>query len=171
MSIYFAIFDVNVTTVQPPSGFPTAWEAIGNNISGGYSYVGVFPNPMPRSFNQSSDAQQRISGMADEIGHNFGLGHQSDYDSLGNKTNEYSSGYDSLHAPIMGVDYAGSVHKWFNFHDTYGPSGYQDDVSIIAARIAPYDGGDGSVPTISEEPSQRQRRSQLIHRRPASSNE
>src|SRR5688572_9081599 len=44
MSVYFAMFDVDVTTTQPAAGVPTAWIAIGNNISGGYSEVGPFPN-------------------------------------------------------------------------------------------------------------------------------
>ena len=35
----------------------SAWLASGNNISGGYSYVGVFPNSYPRSFNQSGDTR------------------------------------------------------------------------------------------------------------------
>ena len=30
-------------------------------------------------------------------------------DALGNKVNEYSSGPDAEHGPIMGVDYSGTV--------------------------------------------------------------
>ncbi len=146
MSSYFAIFDTDVTTIQPT--VPTAWQATGNNISGGYSYVGVFPNSYPRSFNQSGDARTRVSGIAHEVGHNFGLSHQSDYDLLGNKTAEYSSGFDSLHGPIMGVDYAQSVHKWFIGHASGSASALQDDLAVITNKIKVYEavGGDGYRP-------------------------
>src|SRR5262245_58364279 len=53
VSSYYAIFDINVTTVAPAASVPMAWLALGNNISGGYSYVGVFPNSTPESWNNS----------------------------------------------------------------------------------------------------------------------
>jgi len=86
VSSYFAIFDINVTTVQPVASMPKAWLAVGNNISGGYSYVGVFPNTAPESWNNSGDARTRVSGIAHELGHNFGLQHQASYDQWGVKT-------------------------------------------------------------------------------------
>ena len=142
ISTYFAMFDVNVTTIPPST--PKAWLASGNNISGGYSYVGVFPNSKPQSFNQDSNVRTRQSGLAHELGHNFGLSHQKDYNSLGVLTNEYSSGFDTLHGPIMGVDYAQTVHKWFIGH-AGSASTLQDDMSVIAGKIDNYQptGGDG----------------------------
>src|SRR5205823_5181859 len=44
LSAYYAMFDVDVTTVQPPTSTPTAWMLISNSISGGFSAVGAFPN-------------------------------------------------------------------------------------------------------------------------------
>ncbi len=138
------MFDTNVTTIQPPTATPKAWAAIGNNIVGGYSFVNVFPNTKAESFNQSSDARTRQSGIAHEVGHNFGLSHQSDFDEFGVEIRDYSNGYDELHVPIMGVDFAQRVRKWYIGH-TANASGLQDDVAIITNDIKAYQGvgGDG----------------------------
>lgn len=146
IAIYYSMFDVNVTTVKPVS-IPMCWQLISNSISGGYAYVGAFPNSIPRGFNQSADARTRVSGIAHEIGHNFALSHQSDYNTLGVKTAEYSSGY-TLHGPIMGVDYAQLVHKFTIGHPSYSNSSLQEDLLAIANEIKPYQGvgGDGFRP-------------------------
>ena len=143
VSVYFAMFDVNVTTVKPT--VPFAWHVSSPSISGGYSYVGVFPNTSPQSFNNADNAKSRVSGIVHELGHNFGLSHQSDYDLLGNKTKEYSSGFDTLHGPLMGVDYAQSIHKWFIGHPSGSASSLQDDIAVIAGKIKARQpaGGDG----------------------------
>jgi fibronectin type 3 domain-containing protein/regulation of enolase protein 1 (concanavalin A-like superfamily) len=140
ISVYFSMFNVDVTTQNPT--VPKVWHLTSNSVSGGYSSVNVFPNTQPRSFNQSSDARTRQSGIAHEVGHNFGNNHQSDWDLLAVRINEYSSGYDSLHGPIMGVDYAQNVHKWFIGHPTNSAGNLQDDLAVIAADLDNY-GGDG----------------------------
>jgi hypothetical protein len=144
------MFHVNVTTIQPV-GVPTAWNVIGNNAggaTGGYAYVNTFPNSSPQAFNVSNNATGRQSGMAHELGHVFGLWHQSAYDALGTKTTEYISSVDALHGAIMGVDYSGSVHKWFIGHSTNSISTVQDDITIIANKIKAREpaGGDGFRP-------------------------
>ncbi len=136
MSIYYSMFDVDVTTEQPNvSTTKTAWDAIGNNISGGYSYVGVFPNTIARSWNNSGDARSRVSGIAHEIGHNFGNSHTAEFDALGNLSREYAVKFDDLHGPLMGVDYDGVVHKWTWWHPSSDPSVLQDDMAKIASKI------------------------------------
>jgi hypothetical protein len=148
ISVYYAMFDVNVTTIQPNTATtPTVWQLLSNNVSGGYAYVSAFPNSYPRGFNQSGDARTRQSGVAHEVGHNIGLSHQSDFDLLGNETADYSSGYDPLHGPIMGVDYARVVHKFIIGH-TSNASGLQDDIAVIAneIRTTPTAQGDGFRP-------------------------
>jgi hypothetical protein len=144
VSSYFAMFNTNVTTVRP--SVPFSYSMITNSNTGvGYSFGG-FPTTTPRSYNPSGDARSRQSGIAHEIGHNFGLAHQSDFDLFGDKIREYSSGYDNLHGPIMGVDYAQSVHKWFIGHPSDSAARVQDDVQVIADKIKPYSGGDGMRP-------------------------
>jgi hypothetical protein len=146
LAAYYAIFDTNVTTQA--TSLPKAWEVIGNNAggaTGGYAYVSTFPNNSPQAFNTSSNARSRESGMAHEIGHVFGLQHQSQYDLLGNKTAEYISAPDPLHGPIMGVDYSGTVHKFIIGHPSNSPGTLQDDLAVIAGKIKAREapGGDG----------------------------
>ncbi len=146
VSAYFAMFDMNVTTIKPATGIETAWLAIGNNISGGYAWVGTFPTTSGASgFNNSGDARTRVSGMVHEIGHIMGLSHQSTYNTLGVKTAEYASKKDDLHGTIMGVDFDGTVKKWIWDHPSSSPSNLQDDLLVIANRVKAYQpsGGDG----------------------------
>lgn len=148
ISVYFAMFDVDVTTVFDDR--PKAWLMCSNSISGGYAYVGVFPSSQPLAFNESSHVTGRQSAIAHEFGHNLNLWHQSDYDQWGNKTAEYSNGYDAFHVPIMGVDFTQRVRKWFIGHPSTGGGAatLQDEVAIIASHFAPLQGagGDGFAP-------------------------
>jgi regulation of enolase protein 1 (concanavalin A-like superfamily) len=142
-SVFFAMFDVNVTTVRPT--VPFAWIVISNDFEGGKSFVDVFPNSQPRSWINSSAAESRVTGIVHEIGHNFGLLHQSDYDTEGNLTSEYSNGLGPLHGALMGVDYRRDVQKWFIGHHNRSASALQDDVAVIANVIQRHQpaGGDG----------------------------
>jgi regulation of enolase protein 1 (concanavalin A-like superfamily) len=142
MSMYYGMFNVNVTTIQPASSHPKAWLVVGNNVSGGSSYINVFPNSRAESRNQSSDARGRVSGLAHEIGHNFGNQHTSNYDNLGNKTSEYHGAFDALHGPIMGIDYSGTIHKFTMWHNATRANALQDDMARIAQDLDNY-GGDG----------------------------
>ncbi|MFM8413750.1 MAG: hypothetical protein ACKOCX_03405, partial [Planctomycetota bacterium] len=148
VSVFFAMFDVNVTTVKPTG--PFAWIVISNDVTGGTSFVDVFPNTKPESWVASSVARTRISGIVHELGHNFGLLHQSDYDLSGKKTEEYTRGYDSLHGSIMGADSSREVAQWTLGHPSDSASelpasALQDDVQVIANAIKRYQpaGGDG----------------------------
>ena len=143
---YMAPFNINVTTIVPT--VPYSWNVISNSLSGvGYSYL-QFNGSAPSGFNPSGDLINRTTGILHELGHNFGLAHQSEYDLLANKTREYRNGYDSLHGAIMGIDYFGTVPKWYVGHPSGSPSTLQDDVARIAALIHQHEGttGDGFRP-------------------------
>ncbi|MBA4065579.1 MAG: hypothetical protein C0501_18070, partial [Isosphaera sp.] len=142
ISVYFAMFNVDVTTVFDAR--PKAWHISSPTVSGGFAYVNTFPNNQPEGFNQQGDVTNRASGIAHEVGHIFGLGHVRDYDLLGNEINEYSSGFDALHGPLMGVDFAGSIHK-FVIARSGSVTAFQDDIAVIAADLDNY-GGDGFRP-------------------------
>ncbi|MEX0642244.1 MAG: hypothetical protein WD468_06060, partial [Pirellulales bacterium] len=146
IAAHFAPFHTNVTTIVP--SVPFSWSLITNsNTSVGYSWL-QFNGFAPSSSNPSGDLLGRTNGILHEIGHNFSLAHQSEYDLLGNKTREYRGAIDPLHGPIMGVDYDGTVPKWYLGHPSSSPSSLQDDVARIASKIIPHQGagGDGMRP-------------------------
>ncbi len=129
ITAYFAMFDVNVTTVQPNvSTTPTAWLVVGNNISGGRVTL-TFLAILDLSHVIRVAMHGRDFKDAHEIGHNFGNHHTARYDNEGNKTAEYHGAFDALHGPLMGLDYRGVIHKWTTWHRAdQGVTALQDDM-------------------------------------------
>ncbi|MFT3787195.1 MAG: pre-peptidase C-terminal domain-containing protein [Tepidisphaeraceae bacterium] len=149
MVSYFAPFNVNVTTVQPPTGGTNpkfAWQITSKSISGGYAYVNSLTNTGPTGYTDVSNGVSRHSGIAHEFGHIFGLQHQSEYDVLGTKTSEYTSGNGVRDAIIMGVDYATNVRTWEFGRNATSAGTLQADMEKIAATAATVSGGDGFRP-------------------------
>jgi hypothetical protein len=140
---YFSMLGLDVTT-EPPA-VPFSYSLISNSVTSGTN-LGNFPAVSPTNFNSPSEARDRASALAHEIGHSLGLGHQGVFDLQGVKTDEYSPGYDRLHGAIMGLDAAQDVHKWFIGHPSTSPLLLQDDLAVMAATLAPYTGGDGFRP-------------------------
>jgi regulation of enolase protein 1 (concanavalin A-like superfamily) len=146
---FFSMLDVNITTVQPPTGGNNpvfVWQRIVSNLTGGAAYVGWLTNNSSQGYNAAGDASGRTSGIAHEIGHQLNLNHQSDWSNAGVLTAAYTSGWDQRHGPIMGVDYAQTVKKWINGRTEPGADQLQDDLATMAAFIAARVGGTGYMP-------------------------
>ena len=134
---YFAMYDVNVTTVQPPVGGTNpafVWQRITDSVSGGAAYVGAINNTQSNGWTDDSNAISRTSGIAHEIGHQLNLQHQSDWNNDATKKNEYSSGF-LAHGPIIGVDYAQDVHKWYFGRNATSAGTFQNDMNVSAAYL------------------------------------
>lgn len=144
---YFSPFNVNVTTVQPPTGgTPFAWHLTSKSISGGYAFVNSLTTSAPTGFNQASDAQTRHSGIAHELGHITGLWHQGEWDKLGVNVTEYTEGFSVRDIAIMGVDYGTNVRTWIYGRISNGADQLQNDIAVIATKVASVVGGDGFRP-------------------------
>jgi len=150
----YSPFNVNITTVAPPSltdrvamsdviGGAGAWSG---GTYGGLSYVGGFANSLPNiSFIFSANlgaGDPRYVGEASshESGHDFGLQHQSTYSGT-TKTAEYNPG-NSLIAPIMGNSYYAARGLWWYGTSSISSTSMQDDMAIISGSTNAF----GSAP-------------------------
>ncbi len=135
----YAPFDINVTTVEPPSfaNGVAMRVAIGATNMGftnsGYSSIGSFSDDQPNVVYVFSDnilnwvnagdldgdgrAVQAAAAIATtashEAGHSFGLVHQRVFDSAGNPVNNYNPGTNDW-TPIMGDNIASDRTTWSN---------------------------------------------------------
>jgi hypothetical protein len=143
-------FNINITTdstrywAAPPRQrmrvvMTISWEWYGR--AGGVAYVNSFTwgNNTPcfiftslHGYNTKNIAE----AGAHEAGHTLGLRHQSRYDPVCQKTEEYNSGIGSGEigwAPIMGVGYYRNQTTWHNGPNPYGCTNAQDDLAIITS--------------------------------------
>jgi regulation of enolase protein 1 (concanavalin A-like superfamily) len=136
LSIYYSMFDINVTTIQPDvANVPTAWQVISSSWSGGgVAYVSTYGSTIARAWSsEASGGSGTQTTVAHESGHVLGLQHQSLYDLLGNQINEYRGALDTAHGPIIGNS-GGQINKWI-FGLTTSSTTLQDDIQTMANRI------------------------------------
>jgi len=140
----YSPFNVNVTTVLPPSfangvaqfiaiGGDGAWTG---GSYGGVAYVNSFTNSLSNvsyvftanlgngNFKYTADA------ISHEAGHAFGLQHQSQYAGNGALLNDYYGGPGDGTAPLMGNSYYAPRSLWW-YGTSTSSNTYQDDMSVI----------------------------------------
>ena len=145
----YAPFNVDVTTIDPGnfSGKEGLRVVIGGSSgwygakAGGVAYINswrwssdtpvfVFED------NLGSSEKYTAEAISHEVGHAFGLYHQSEYDANGKKTQEYADGNgkgETGWAPIMGVSYGKNLTTWHNGPNSQGSTSKQDELAIIAS--------------------------------------
>lgn len=141
----YAPFNINVTTVQPPSFANRAAirVAIGGNWSdwfgksaGGVAYIGGFYNSASNVAYVFEDAlgngnpKYVAEAASHEAGHTFGLLHQAVWNGS-RKIEEYNRG-NADWAPIMGVGYYSARTTWHNGPTSNSPSQFQDNLAVLA---------------------------------------
>ena len=140
----YAPFRIDVTTEQPSSlALGTTMKVdIGGNGSwtggtyGGIAYVNGFTSGPNVGFvfpANLANGTPKYTGdaSAHEAGHGFGLQHQSQYDSSGNKLQDYYSGPGDGTAPLMGTSYSARRSLWWYGTSTSATT-YQNDMDVIA---------------------------------------
>ncbi|HPM82286.1 MAG TPA: fibronectin type III domain-containing protein [Candidatus Anammoximicrobium sp.] len=140
----FSPFEVDVTTIDPGNRDNLATEAVvfggdgawtGGNY-GGVSLIGGFYNAAPNTVfvftDNLADGNVKFSSRtaAHELGHSFGLQHQSSYDADGNLISEYNMG-NSLVAPLMGSAFVSARGVWYSGPTPYGTMYTQDDIAVL----------------------------------------
>jgi hypothetical protein len=148
----FSPFNINVTTAAAPQNLVKNRDArvvIGGDgkngqdsywagsRAGGIGYIGGFVDADPSSVyvfpGNLGNGTPKYSAMAaaHEVGHLFGLAHQSTYNGLGIRTSEYNPG-TSERAPFMGVSYLATRGVWY-YGQSVSAFSFQNDVDVISS--------------------------------------
>jgi hypothetical protein len=139
----FAPFNINVTTVNPFdfSNNEAVLVSIGGSGDwtstpvGGIAYVNSFTNSVPNTVfvfpnNLGKNEKSIAEASSHEVGHAFGLQHQSLYSGT-SKVLEYNPGSNGW-APIMGNSYSATVSTWSDGQSSLGSTMLQDDMALIS---------------------------------------
>ena len=141
----YSPFDVNVTTVRPPSfGDREALQAIIASGSStwhygqtttGTSWMNAFYEPSPNTVYVFADNLNDVPAWigevaAHEAAHAFGLHHQRVFNAEGNLVHEYNPG-DAHRAPIMGSSLNAARGLWWRGH-TQNPYHLTDEIAELA---------------------------------------
>lgn len=143
----YAPFNINVTTVEPPSfaNGVALRAAIGGNGAwsggtyGGIAYVDSFTNSLQNTvyiFAKNlggGTAKYVAEATSHESGHGFGLEHQSQFIN-GRKVKEYYAGPGDGRAPIMGNSFDARRGLWWQGTSSLGAFDIQDDMAVISRQ-------------------------------------
>jgi hypothetical protein len=119
-----AVFTNTIITKQELGGISILNSVSFNDDTPVIIYSSVLNNYLPLV----------IRATIHEIGHGFGLRHQSDYDDKCVRVNEYSEGSGQT-VPFMGDIYRGTTGVWRKGPSQLGCSIIQDDTAIIRKVI------------------------------------
>ena len=139
----YSPFNVDVTTQDPgnTNNLQTVVAVIGGgggwlgSLAGGVAYVGSFSNSAPNQAwifpdNLGAGFPKYVGeATAHEVGHAFGLYHQSLYSGT-TLVQDYYSG-DAYRAPTMGNSYSSARGMWWYGTSTSSTT-FQDDLAVIA---------------------------------------
>ena len=144
VSLYFAMFDVNVTTddrVRRETG-KWGWILISNDVSGGRgskSRTAIGTDPYARSYVGSSTAHKdnhdKSRRIAHELGHNFTLEHAGVWDKGKFYKWEDWPEWDREYGPIMGGGGKGRRNGWGHGHYSKHQVKMQNAMKTIRQRI------------------------------------
>jgi hypothetical protein len=135
---WFAPFKVDVTT-DPNTAGPRSWILISNDVeSGGANTCGFPNNDGACSRVHSNYAEQHDGrGIVHELSHSFGMGHNSEFNQWGDRTETYGSALDPLHGMVMGAK-NGVINKWVLWHGYGSVDGFQDQVQKLLDKLDDY---------------------------------
>lgn len=152
VATHFAMFDLNITTVEPNKATtPTGHQLIVNKSGGGSANSNVFglatdAPDQARAVNSAINMRNRATSITHEFGHILGLAHHNQYDANGDYVAQYESVSAEGVATLMGIDYGStgsSVSRFASWQKgiAYGNTTTnikgtpQDDRAVIAAKL------------------------------------
>ncbi len=144
VSHYFAMFDVNVTTMDSVRENSKAWGwiLISEDISGGRgstSSSAIGQNPYARSRAGSSTVRientDKSRRLAHELGHNLTLQHSGVWDGNDFYKWEDWKNWDYSYGPVMGGGGEGDRNGWSLGNHSKSKSDLQDTMTIIRERL------------------------------------
>ncbi len=142
VSLYYAMFDVNVTTDDSVRAASDAWGwiLITEDESGGLassSEDALGQNSEPQSYCGASSVRgsDKSRRVAHELGHNFTLHHSGVWDDGEFYKWEDWPRWDGVYGPIMGGGGKGERNGWASGHHEKDPDEIQDEMEIIRERL------------------------------------
>lgn len=144
VSHYFAMFDVNVTTIDEvrEESVGWGWILITEEESGGRGSLGdsaIGTEPHARSYAGSSTARiedgDKSRRLAHELGHNFQLEHSGVWEGNDFYKWEDWDDWDEVYGPIMGGGGYGERNGWSYGNHEGDRDTMQDTMEIIRQRV------------------------------------
>jgi hypothetical protein len=142
MGLYYAMFDVNVTTdlAVRQAARAYGWILVTEDASGGQAWLGGNAIGRPTEAQAYCGAQSvrdadKTRRVAHELGHNFGLEHSGVWDQGTFYKWEDWPAWDRVYGPIMGGGGYGQRNGWALGHNEADAISIQDDLEVIRRLV------------------------------------